>query len=59
MFESFAITTAGTANEGSNIIAIEHEPGESEKTIIEDFSSIPLEDLQDHFGTYQETLSKY
>ena len=57
MFESFAITTAGTANEGSNIIAI--EPGESEKTIIEDFSSIPLEDLQDHFGTYQETLSKY
>ena len=41
---------------GINIIALENEPGKSEKTMIEDFSSIPLEELQDTFGIYKDTL---
>ena len=52
-------TTTGGASVGVNIIAIENEPGKSEKTMIEDFSSIPLEELQDSFGIYKDTLPKY
>ena len=52
-------TNAGGASVGVNIIAIENEPGKSEKTMIEDFSSIPLEELQDSFGIYKDTLPKY
>ena len=51
-------TTSGGASVGVNIIAIENEPGKSEKTMIEDFSSIPLEELQDSFGIYKDTLPK-
>ena len=43
---------------GINISAIEFEPGKSEKTMIEDFSSKPLEELQDCFGIYKEMLPK-
>ena len=51
--------TSGGPSVGVNIIAIENEPGKSEKTLIEDFSSIPLEELQDSFGIYKDTLPKY
>ena len=51
--------TVGGPSVGVNIISIENEPGKSEKTLIEDFSSIPLEELQDSFGIYKDTLPKY
>ena len=51
--------TANGVSVGINIIALENEPGKSEKTMIEDFSSIPLEELQDTFGIYKDTLPTY
>ena len=48
----------GGARFGVNTIALANKPGQSERTMIEDFPSTPLEDLQDSFGIYKETLSK-
>ena len=50
---------AGGASLRANTITLVEQPGESVRTMIEDFPSIPLEDLQDSFGFYKETLSKF
>lgn len=42
-----------------NGVDIEYQPGKSEITMIEDFSSKSLEELQSSFGIYQEALPKY
>ena len=39
---------------GITVVTIEPEPGKPEKSPIDDFSSMPLEELQDSFGIYKE-----
>ena len=45
----------GGASVGITVIAIEEpEPGKPEKSPIDNFSSMPLEELQDSFGVYKD-----
>ena len=47
----------GGSSFGVDTLALAYEPGESERTMIEDFPWISLIDLQDSFGIYKDTLS--
>ena len=55
LIESVLATYVGGVSVGFNVHDIKNEPGESERTMIEDFSLTPLIELQDAFGIYQET----
>ena len=48
----------GGSSLGVNTLALVNEPGETERTMIEDFPWISSVDLQDSFGIYKENLSK-
>ena len=39
---------------GITVVTAAPEPGKPEKSPIDDFSSMPLEELQDSFGVYKE-----
>ena len=47
-----------TKTSGDNILAQTNKPTGLEKTVIQDISSKPLEELQDSFGIYKEILHK-
>ena len=49
----------GGSNFEVNTLAFVNEPVESERTMIEDFPWISLEDLQDSFGIYKDNLSNF
>ena len=49
----------GSPNSGLNTIASVRKPFYSKRTMIEDFPWRSLEELQDSFGTYKDTLSKF
>ena len=49
----------GGSSLGVNTLALVNEPGETERTMIEEFPWASSEDLQDAFGIYKDTLSKF
>ena len=49
----------GSPSFGVNTLALVNEPGETERTMIEDFPWISSVDLQDSFGIYKDTLSNF
>ena len=49
----------GSPSFGVNTLALVNELGESERTMIEYFPWTSLEHLQDSFGIYKDTLSKF
>ena len=49
----------GGSSFGVNTLTFVNEPVESERTMIEEFPWISLEDLQDSFGIYKDNLSNF
>lgn len=60
--EKLTATTSGGGSGGSGagvsvgvtVISVAPEPGKPEPSLIDNFSSMPLEELQDSFGVYKE-----
>ena len=55
LMESVFTTYVGDVSVEFNVNDVKNEPGESERTMVEDFPSTPLIELQDALGIYQET----